>query len=508
MTPVKAAISWVVLCALAGGAGLGLGVQPIMCLAVFTSAIIPAVLQLLVGGERTREASDIWVAFAWTAIGLLGVLASGGGMSPLVIMLALGPVYALSVGRFRLGLEVGLFATLVYLVMMALGYLDFPGLSVNRLGDLAPVIALISVLQIGIFTFASGEVLAERRGQNREFDLWLATLAETPVLILNVDRNQRLRSWVGDLDLLPGVSGKDLSYARLDDLFANADDFLKGPETDAVPELLGDANEVCEVGFLQTRDGYRFVITPRRNGHGEDGANAAVWVASLGHELKNLLNPVGGYSDLILAERAGPLSEPYREFARSIKQGAEHLSLLVEDLMMAAKSRAGKLRLEPELVDAHDETQDVIRLLNWQAEAQKISILLSEEGEDAFVSADRKALRQILINLISNAIKYSPPGGDIEIHVSSINDVVRFSVADHGEGMPADEVARLGEPFFQGENAKSRAGTGLGLSIVMLLAEEMHGEVRFESELGVGTTAYLYLPLAMPVVEEAEMAAE
>lgn len=509
LTPLRAGIVWIVLSALVCVLGLALGASLAMAVAMFTTAIIPPVIQLVVRGDRARENSDIWIAFAWTAIGLLGVLGSGGAWSPLVVMLALGPVYALSVGRFRLGLETGAFATLIYLVLVILDATGFPGLGANRLGPLTGPLAVIAVLQIGLFVALSGDVLDERRGQNREFDLWLATMSETPVLILNVDRNHRLRSWVGDIHLLAGVSGNDLAYARLEDLFANTDAFINGADEDVQPELIGDAQDVCEVNYLKTRDGYRFVITPRRSVvGGRDGANAAVWVASLGHELKNMLNPVGGYSDLILAERAGPLNEPYREFARSIKQGAEHLSLLVEDLMMAAKTRAGKLKLEPELLDAQGEAEDVIRLLNWQAEAQRVSILLSAEDSEAFVSADRKALRQILINLISNAIKYSPPGGDVEVNVSSTNEVVRFSVTDHGEGMPADEVERLGEPFFQGENAKSRAGTGLGLSIVMLLAEEMDGEVRFESELGHGTTAHLYLPAAETVTAEPELAAE
>ena len=118
LTPLRAGIVWIVLSALVCVLGLALGASLAMAVAMFTTAIIPPVIQLVVRGVRARENSDIWIAFAWTAIGLLGVLGSGGAWSPLVVMLALGPVYALSVGRFRLGLETGAFATLIYLVLV------------------------------------------------------------------------------------------------------------------------------------------------------------------------------------------------------------------------------------------------------------------------------------------------------------------------------------------------------------------------------------------------------
>merc|ERR1711916_46854 len=148
------------------------------------------------------------------------------------------------------------------------------------------------------------------------------------------------------------------------------------------------------------------------------------------------------------------------------------------------------------ILDAIGETEDVIKLLQWQADAHGVTLMLAEPDEEEaglYVTADRKALRQVLINLLSNAIKYSPSGEEVEIGLAEEIDFVRFSVSDHGEGLPEEELARLGEAFFQGENARSRTGTGLGLSIVKLLAEELDGKVRFESQLGMGTTAHFYL---------------
>ena len=509
-----ASAGWVVLCFLAAIVSFALQAPALLAVIALSVGLAPAVIHLIAGSDDAREAAEIWVVFAWIAVGLSAVLFSGGIMSPLVIMLALGPLHALAVGRFRLGLEASVFSAIAYLALILSESVGMPLSSLNILRIMTAPIAAISVVQVGLYATTMGEVLAERRGQQRQLDLWFSTLAGTPVLILNIDRNQRVRSWMGDIDLLVDVTPKQLGRAKLDDLFSNADDFLREFENGVRPEFRGEAEEVCDTSFQRTRDGYRFVITPRRVptvaelSLTSDGSNAAVWVASLGHELKNMINPVGGYSDLLLAERAGPLSEPYKEFAKNIKQGAEHLGHLVDDLMMAAKTRTGKLKLAPETLDAVGEAEDVLQLLGWQADVHGVELNLADDSGDFWVNADRKALRQILINLISNAIKYSKQGDPVEISVSESDVFVTFGVRDRGEGMPPEEVARLGEPFFQGENAKSRAGTGLGLSIVRLLAEEMQGHVTFESEVGQGTNAMLYLPKAEPMALDTEQAAE
>ena len=292
-----------------------------------------------------------------------------------------------------------------------------------------------------------------------------------------------------------------------------------------MPELKVETQDNVHVDLRATRDGYRIVLTqykPRSVKPAEPIAaiettpepevlpaepdaprlsDEAVWIASLGHELRNMLNPVSGYSDLILSERAGPVTEPYKGFARSIKQGAEHLGLLVDDLMTAAKGRSGRLRLEPEDLDVVMEAEDALDLIRWQAEESGMTLKLDAPQESVPVYADRKAMRQIFLNLLSNAVKYSPPQGQVSLTVTTDDGFAIVSVSDEGEGISEAELARLGEPFFQGENARHRPGTGLGLSIVMMLSEALGGDVRFESAEGEGTTARVRLPLK---VEDAE----
>lgn len=509
VTPVSASVFWIVLCIAIGVVGILTGGTTGFVLAAVGFVSLPALVHLILCAQPASSTGEIWVAFSWIMVALTAVLMTGGAASPLTVMLALGPLHALSSGRIRLAVETSIFAAVGYLGIATLSVSGMPLPSSSVFGLMPGLGALISVLQIGLMFAATRLTMSEQKSRDATVDRWMSTLSETPVLILNVDRRRRVRSWVGDVSLIEGMTAKRMQHAWLDDVFENSDALLRDGDA---PRVKGNTDAECEAGFLKVSDGYRFVITPARKVEApvvaapvaEDPTDASVWVASLGHELRNMLNPVGGYSDLILAERAGPLGEPYKEFAKSIKRGAEHLGLLVDDLMTAAKSRSGKLRIEPETLDAGLEAEDAISLLQWQSDANQVGVELVGETKDLEVIADRKALRQILINLLSNAIKYSMPAQKVRVDVGAQDGFVVFSVADQGEGLPLEELERLGEPFFQGENARKRSGTGLGLSIVVMLAEAMGGRVAFESEQGRGTTAHVFLPQASLVTEAVE----
>ena len=509
ISPLLASSLWVGLCLAVAIAGIATGVSLQLSVIAAVFAALPALLHILTGATNRGEGSEIWIVFSWIIVGLVAVLFSGAAVSPLIIMLALGPMHALSLARFRLGLEASIFAGIGFLGIAAVSVFGLPMPATESFGVLIGLAALISVLQIGVFAASAGGVIAERRDQNRQIDQWINTLSDTPVLIISMDQRRRVKSWIGDLRLLPGMTSAKLAYGNMQDILVDPYSAIRNIGSGEPVVLRPEFGEELAADFLSTRDGYRLVVTrPHQNAAlvspeqlaaaelaGQGYNEEAIWVASLGHELRNMLNPVGGYSDLILSEPAGPVAEPYKNFARSIKQGAEHLGLLVDDLMTAAKGRSGRLRLEPEDLDVMLEAEDAVRLLQWQAEAHSVTVNLAP-NDDAELMAhlDRKSLRQILINLLSNAVKYSPMGQEVEVSVVRSGDTIEVSVRDHGEGMPAEELARLGEPFFQGENAKERPGTGLGLSIVKMLAEAMEGSVTFESVEGEGTCAIVRFP--------------
>ncbi len=496
------------------------GVNPFIAVPAIILSMFPAAIALIFGRRDVSAAdgSDIWVVFLWLGLAFMAIYASGSAMSPLAILLALGPLHAISVGRFRLGIEASVFAAIGFLAIAALdtlGYgLDGPG----WLGILTGLGVLIGVLQIGVFIAATRSNLQIRQKDRSLLREWEHILNGLPVLLLKLDQKGRVKSWVGHRSLIGSPENTDLTRYGVTELFSDAKT-IKGADGHPVALTpVWESGYEVEGRLYKGPGGFRMVIAPvskaikqvgelteKLNVEKEEKAGQARWVASIGHEIRNMLNPVGGYSDLMLSERAGALPEPYKEFAKSIKQGAEHLGLLIDDLMTATKSRAGHLNLSPENLDLRDEVEGAIKLINWQADAHSVSVLMTD-GPDFEIHADRKALRQILINLLSNAIKYSPVSGRVIVSAKQMGERIRLEIRDHGEGMSASDLSKIGEPFFQGENAKGRAGTGLGLTIVRLLAEANGGEFQIDSQEGKGTQASVFLQLAQDDIVDAEPA--
>ena len=524
--PVFASLVWVLLTILACAGALWQQVEIGIVLIAGALAVVPAILDIFMKRDAAvSDASEIWVVFAWLGLALIGVWASGAALSPLSVLLALGPLYAFSVGRFRLGVEASVFAALGFLGVSALDELGYGLPATGGLGILPGLGALISVLQIGVFIAAAGATVRVREGDRRLLKTWQSTLWGVPVLVLRLDQNGHVVNWLGNQKILAIPEEVDLTKYGVVDIFTNSE-AIRSVDTRPIrlTPVWNDTRSL-EARLLRAPGGYRMVITPVTEAFQEserlkalaetregDLAGQAKWIASLGHELRNMLNPVSGYTDLLLSERSGELGDSNKEFVRSIKQGAEHLSLLIEDLMTATKSRAGHLNLTVEELELREEIEGAIRLICWQAEGQKISLLLAD-GPDLRIVADRKALRQVLINLLSNAIKYSHPEGRVTVSVRRQDDFACVEIRDEGDGMSEADLARIGEAFFQGENARGRVGTGLGLTIVTLLTEAMDGRFELASEQGEGTTARIWLKTAAADqasddVDEATKAAE
>lgn len=504
--PVFSSLLWIVLTLLACAGALWQDVEIGVVLIAGALAVVPAILDIFMKRDAAvSDASEIWVVFAWLGLALIGVWASGAALSPLSVLLALGPLYAFSVGRFRLGVEASVFAALGFLGVSALDELGYGLPATGGLGILPGLGALISVLQIGVFIAAAGATVRVREGDRRLLKTWQSTLWGVPVLVLRLDQNGHVVNWIGNQKILAAPEDIDLTRYGVVDIFSDSEAIRS---VDARPIRLTpvwDETRSLEARLLRAPGGYRMVIAPVTEAFQEserlkrlaetregDLIGQAKWIASLGHELRNMLNPVSGYTDLLLSERSGELGDRNREFVRSIKQGAEHLSLLIEDLMTATKSRAGHLNLTVEELELREEIEGAIRLISWQAEDRKISLLLAD-GPDLNIVADRKALRQVLINLLSNAIKYSHPEGRVTVSVRRQDEFASLEIRDEGDGMSEADLARIGEAFFQGENARGRVGTGLGLTIVTLLTEAMSGRFELASEQGEGTTARVWL---------------
>jgi len=223
------------------------------------------------------------------------------------------------------------------------------------------------------------------------------------------------------------------------------------------------------------------------------------FLANMSHELRTPLNAVIGFSELLKNEIYGPLgSDRYREYAADIHSSGLHLLELINDVLDMSRIETGKLALSLEEIAPASVADDVIRLMHVEAARKRIELENAISPEALKVSADRRAFRQILFNLVSNAIKFTPDGGRVTMSGEADGALFRIAVTDTGIGIPAADLPRLARPFEQVANAMTRNthGSGLGLAISKALAELQGGRLAIESEIGRGTTVSLWLPRA------------
>ncbi len=230
------------------------------------------------------------------------------------------------------------------------------------------------------------------------------------------------------------------------------------------------------------------------------------FLANMSHELRTPLNAVLGFSEVIAKEMYGPSGDPrYRDYARLINKAGSHLLDLITDILDMSKIEAGKLELHCERLDVAALARDCAELMTERAATGSVILDVAAVQNAVLVSADRRAVKQVLLNLLSNAIKFTPAGGRVAVAVREDGATCDVIVADTGIGIPADAIGRLGNPFVQlSNNSASPSGTGLGLALVRGLAELHGGWMRIESVEGQGTTVIVSLPLrAAPAVANA-----
>lgn len=220
------------------------------------------------------------------------------------------------------------------------------------------------------------------------------------------------------------------------------------------------------------------------------------FLANMSHELRTPLNAVIGFSEAIEQQIMGEVPDIYRGYAGDIRTSGHHLLSLINDLLDLSKIEAGKFDLEEEQINLGNIISVCRRLIEPTAQAKNITIT-KDAAYLPPVWVDERAMRQVFLNVLSNAVKFTEPGGEIAIR-SSLSDTgeITVSISDSGIGMAPEDIPRALQPFEQVSSALTRghAGTGLGLPMVASLLHLHGGEVRVESELGKGTTVHLKLP--------------
>ncbi len=222
------------------------------------------------------------------------------------------------------------------------------------------------------------------------------------------------------------------------------------------------------------------------------------FLANMSHELRTPLNAVIGFTDMMRQRTFGPLgNEKYEEYATLIYDSGQLLLDLISDMLDMAKIEAGKLELNLETVDFNGTIEDSVRMLRDRAEQNGLELSMAIPAEPLFVTADKRAVKQIMLNLLSNAIKFTPAGGSVGVSLYTRGGFAIISVCDTGIGIPADDLERLGRPFEQveGDPMIAKSGAGLGLALVRALTEKHGGALTIVSEEGVGTDVKVTFPM-------------
>jgi len=221
------------------------------------------------------------------------------------------------------------------------------------------------------------------------------------------------------------------------------------------------------------------------------------FLANMSHELRTPLNAIIGFSEMLQEGVAGPLTPKQEEYVRYVANSGRHLLKLVSDILDLSKVEAGRMSLDPELVAPAPIIEAAVATLRPLAERRGISLEVRLAAALPQLFADPLRLKQILYNLLSNAIKFTPVGGKISLTAEALDEQLQLTVVDTGIGICEEDLQSLFRDFQQvGLPSEAReGGTGLGLSLTKKLVELHHGSISVTSELGVGSSFTLLLPL-------------
>ncbi|MBW3098644.1 sensor histidine kinase [Pseudohoeflea coraliihabitans] len=557
---VRQSVGWLAAAALllALAAPLLMLVLPLplaLSIALFATAIPLAATGIL--ATTGRSGSARLVALLGATIALTALITAAGGLSsPLILVSALVPIEAALSSRSRGGLCIGLVAGLAVPGAVALaGLFGFvsavpaiPVLPVDPLLATAAMIAAYSVLR---GAWLSGPAASAQAALKHAPDMQAPAIETTAA----ADPAEATRRQHDLMDHMPGLvtlhdangsvaqyGGADasdflvwmnspigngyLSRIHVSDRILFLDAFarlrrgekrvhieLRMERQDGSPQQFvhlsadliaqRDAAGTFTGAVVQSHDISEVVASRAElaaTAHQAETANEAKtrFLAAVSHELRTPLNAIIGFSDMLAREFFGPSSDPrQREYAGLIHTSGHHLLSLVNTMLDMSKIEAGRYELFTESFAIGEAVASCESMLGLQASEKGVSLARRIARDAGEIVADRRAIQQILINLVGNAIKFTEAGGVVTTDVERRSDRICLSVSDTGIGIPAADLERIGEPFRQGEAslASNVEGTGLGLSLVKGLVTLHGGRFAITSREGEGTRVSVELPL-------------
>lgn len=224
------------------------------------------------------------------------------------------------------------------------------------------------------------------------------------------------------------------------------------------------------------------------------------FLSVVSHELRTPLHSIKGFVDIILMGKTGQINDLQRDFLNTVKESTASLQRLINDLLEFSRMEAGQIKLRPQMISVYDIAERVAEQLNPLAQEGRL-VLTNEIPETIpLIEADPMRIEQVLTNLASNAIKFTPAEGSIQIFAEDVGDQVRVSVKDTGIGISEEEQGKIFQRFYQVDSSVTRAyrGAGLGLTICKFIVEYHHGRIWVESKMNEGSTFHFALPKLLP----------
>jgi signal transduction histidine kinase len=262
-----------------------------------------------------------------------------------------------------------------------------------------------------------------------------------------------------------------------------------------------------ESGQLLYLDGIFFDVTDRMRAETElkrakelaEGANRAKsdFLAMMSHELRTPLNAIIGFSEIVMGEVFGPVGNAkYHGYLGDIQRSGNHLLELINDILDLSKAEAGLMELNDEGMDVAQVIATTIGMVRLRAEEAGVRVVTEVPEALPEVIADERKIRQSLLNLVSNAVKFTPQGGQVTVKVLMEEERLQIRIEDTGIGIAAADIPKALSPFGQIDSALSRrhTGTGLGLPLTKRLVEAHGARLEIQSEIGVGTVAIIEFP--------------
>jgi cell cycle sensor histidine kinase DivJ len=504
---------------------------PGLALIVGAAPAIAAIVAL----RWETEGSRIGLLAVWALAGAVAAGLTGGLTGPLApwCLAPLAAAILLGARRISWGAVLSVLALASVALAQAAGLTQPP-----PTGVLAGALSLVGLITITIGMAAA--ILLPRSFQSPATTLHdeaplAALVAAQPLLIATFDADGRIVHAHGGLraDLVRRLTERGLIGAAEPDAQAGLETVLftaaqggrgairfplAGPEPVWLGLAMARSDDGRLIGVLHdaTADQARETELEAARANAEAlNIGKSRFLANMSHELRTPLNAIMGFSDIMRERIFGPLPVKYAEYAELIHDAGAHLLDLINDVLDMSKIEASKYELDLEELDTREPVSAALRLMRLQADdagVQLRGLLPSEplEGE-----ADRRALKQIVLNLVSNALKFTPRGGLVTVSLQAIAGALELSVADTGLGIAEGDLERLGRPYEQaGDAVQQSRGTGLGLSLVRAFAELHGGEMSIESRLGEGTAVTVRLPVliepqaAQPVEPPSESGAE